>query len=337
MEKINLRLLTHEDFCYNYDVNNIQMLGAIRTYGITAPQSDFALANGLSHFGKLSPYWYQGTIRRGYARSISSPVHDLLTKSDDSTIGIRFKASLSETKGLIDIPDNKDDMIIAKGFEYVSDIVDFDLQRELTTAAKNGTVIKTGKTYTRGLIFDEESQKYKFEEVEEVYYNGKKYVFMDIKQNCVLSDGYSYGKGEYCWFAVDKIPLIVSKKEDTVVSKEIVTSGIAFSYSDCETIEDSFVYRFLDSVLSRELIPSTNFRKTVSKDNMYQLPLSDNIERLNIRTLCITNEEIDKIISNGSIIIADPVGGPIKIRHYNGKESSSERVLSLRKQNKKPD
>lgn len=318
MEKINLKLLTHEDFCYNYDVSNIKMLGAIRIYGISAPQSDFALANGLSHVGKLSPYWYQGTIRKGYARCISSPVHDLLAKSDDSTIGIRFKTSYSEAKGLIDTPDNDDDTVIAKGFEYVSDIADFDTQRELTMAAQKGAVIKTGKTYTRGLIFDEKTQKYKFEEVEEVYYNGKKYAFMDIKQKCDMSDGYSYGKGEYCWFTVDKIPLIVSYKEDTVVSREIVTSGIAFSYNDCETIEESFVYRFLDSILSRELIPSSNFKKTPSKDNVYQMPFVDNLERLNIRTFSITSKELDAIVSNGSAVITGSNEDPIKLRYYHG-------------------
>ena len=253
---MKLELLTRDDITYDYSGKRGKKNKAIDEFGTYAYPSDLSFSNGIRVENLCSPYWIDSEITGNYVKAVNSGNGYRSFHRTDTSVGIRPKVRYSDISELIPSDYLGRDVYQTEAFEYIGCAVDFDLGTELDQLSVSGELMKTGKTYTVGATYNEESDGVEYENTDEYYYNGNKYVLVETKDLCFLSNGVAYKPGECHWHKVEPVKLIVSLADDTVVFKKILISGIPFSFKKCSSASESFVQKFMDERLSNELIPS---------------------------------------------------------------------------------
>ena len=269
---MKLKLLTHDDISYDYDGKDGKKIKAIDCYGISAYPSDFALSNGIYVENLCSPYWINSNIKKNYVNAVNSKNGYTNFNRMDKYVGIRPKMNYSELYGTIPYDELCRDVYETKSFEYIGHAVDKNMQEQLNSLALDGELLKTGKKYTTGV--DYENGELDFTTVDECYYNGNKYVLLDTKSLCLLSNSQVYTPGDYHWHLIEPVSLIVSVSDNAVIFKKIILSGIPFSFESCKSVESSFIQEFLDERLSSELVSS----RTITNE-IFMLPEEKNTEK----------------------------------------------------------
>ena len=253
---MKLELLTNNDITYNYSGKQGKTLKVFEKYGILAYPNDFTLSRGIHINNLCVPYWINSNIKLNYVNAVNSSNGYGNFIRTDSCVGIRPKVRYSEIASFVLEISSSNELFEAKAFEYIGNVVDQDLNDELDASLLNGSLIKTGKTYTVDASYDAIEDKINYSKAEEYYYNGNKYVLLKLNRTCVLSNLIINRAGEDHWFRIEPIDLIVSLDDDIAVFKKIVASGFPFSFKPCKSIDESFIQTFLDDILAEELIPS---------------------------------------------------------------------------------
>ena len=118
--------------------------------------------------------------------------------------------------------------------EYPQTIVSEAISIKLEKAYQKETIKKTGKEYTTDSVFIEEfSSKFEARTYTEYEYNGKKYIRFVGDINCedeILSDGRNIQENNAYWVEVEPIKWLVDEKSDIALSKNILFSGVRYSY-----------------------------------------------------------------------------------------------------------
>lgn len=117
--------------------------------------------------------------------------------------------------------------------------------------------IETGKNYT---ILDENNNEVLLCEYADPF--DRKYVRLvadEISKNNVLSNGKKVQIGKAYWIEVEPVRWIISKSKGTIVSKQILFSGVPVQkdglYSSQSDFEETFLQEFLNRRFSMDIMP----------------------------------------------------------------------------------
>lgn len=155
--------------------------------------------------------------------------------------------------------------------EYPQTIVLPIIARELENAFIDGTINKTGKSYTTDSVsYQDMGTPFKARSHIEYKYNGKKYIRFVGDSNCngsVLSNRTTIYSGDVYWVQVEPIKWLIDEKEDIALSKEIIFSGVQFNrrryYKGDFNKTD--IKQFMDNYFSKDIIPS--FANQISQED----------------------------------------------------------------------
>ena len=142
--------------------------------------------------------------------------------------------------------------------EYPQRIVDKEESEKLEEAYNNGTLKMTNKSYT---IYSRQCSfidKFKEEKYQEYEANEEFYVRVigaSAYSGTFLSNGRRIEDGEVYWVKVCPITWLIDEKNDIVLSKYILFSGIPFNFTDsCYDFNSSDIKKFMDNSFSKEIV-----------------------------------------------------------------------------------
>ncbi len=237
-------------------VNKLEIFNKITS---KAAISDFAIllgANvseayhsyqGNNLYNRTGSYWLIGIEINKEVRVIHESGFSDLTSSENNKVGVRpiFKYN-SKTK----LAYSSDEVKEFNFGEYPQVIASDDVARQLEDIYKSKdlgkvskTLFKTGRSYT---ISDSER-------LEEYEYEGKHYVRVISKNDCLLSNGKKAMKGKAYWIEVKPISWIIDG--DLAICKNIIASGMNYHYA-----KDKFINKYLASEMTgrRITMPKIN-------------------------------------------------------------------------------
>jgi hypothetical protein len=214
--------------------------------------------------------------------------------------------------------------------EYPQTIVDENYSRQLDRMSNNQTLRATGKEYTTisNSIYDNRLNQRKFMEYE---YKGDKY----IRFNDCYSRWIDGRRINYYWIKVEPIEWFVDKRDNIMMSKYILFSGVPFdTYENFKkfyanrafiipNVKKTYLYNFMNNIFIREIVPS-NINKKTDNDNKLKIVSDDNKSKMSINNKAKIEEIIDEINKKSSknpnrekiiMLIND------KIREYNNELS----------------
>ena len=151
--------------------------------------------------------------------------------------------------------------------EYPQYTVDTSLGKMLDSEFSAGKLKKTGKAYTTdSRVWNDYSEVFKAIKHYEYEFNGKRYVRV---QNInisypKLSNDDEYGYGDYVWIEVAPIKWLVDEKENLLISKTLIASGIRFYTYNTGYFKDTEMYMFLNKYFAKDIIPS-NIQEPILK------------------------------------------------------------------------
>ena len=249
-----------------------------RNYLIDAKSTDFAK----NLIGELNDseigYWTKTPASRNKVSSYFDQGRRVLFITADneildgnisfSSIGVRPVLNFSS---LYSIPTNGEKPKKTNGIleveygYYPQKEVRFGDLSKLNKNYEEGTLIKTGNSYTTNNIFESREDAFSGREFsltkhEEYEYDGKRYVRIEIKNKF---DRIPTVK----WFEVLPIKWLIDEESKTMITEKVIFSGIQFDYRGDYFDESDFVNTdikaFLDQYLSKELFQN---RSIDSKD-----------------------------------------------------------------------
>ena len=159
--------------------------------------------------------------------------------------------------------------------EYPQWVVDEVYSVDLEVAYKNGKMIETGKYYTANNDVTRLRNHFVERKYPEYKYYGKKYIRLIANpafDNTALSDGRVVKSQEVCWISVEPIIWLVDEKNDVVLSKYILFSGLPLKYST-NTSSDftkSDIKKFMDECFSKEIIEQSRRYKVSEIDSLFE-------------------------------------------------------------------
>ena len=166
--------------------------------------------------------------------------------------------------------------------EYPQYAPDLDMQKRLESEFSKGTLRKTGKTYTTDSNgWQASSEKFSPAIHEEYEYNGKRYVRIN-SSNCYnewhrLSNGEVVGPKDVVWIEVSPIVWYVDGKEELLISKNLLASGVRFcnnrQYDG--VFENTEMYEFLNKYFAKDIVPSVNYELDEIQEESQDINLSE--------------------------------------------------------------
>ncbi len=155
------------------------------------------------------------------------------------------------------LPQVKNNGIIEVQYgEYPSFIVEGELSRKLEIALQEGKMSKTGKVYKQDLIPRMFCKR--IPTLNEFLYRGKKYIRLKTDRDKweYLSNGVYVQKGMAYWLKVEPIVWQYDAPSGLLISKTGLVSGVPFCDEPTNSIEESYMYHYLNTYLAKEIIPS---------------------------------------------------------------------------------
>lgn len=148
--------------------------------------------------------------------------------------------------------------------EYPQTVVSKSLSKILEKAYLEGTLNKTGNTYTTDCSFNDDSRtEFQVRSHTEFEYNGKRYIRYIGDHDCkgkLLSDGRRIKANKPYWVEVEPIKWMIDEENDIALSKKILFSGVLFKkgYSYKGSFDETVISKFMDTAFSRDIIPNRN-------------------------------------------------------------------------------
>lgn len=144
-----------------------------------------------------------------------------------------------------------------------------NIQKELDKELKNGTLKKSGNTYT---FNDTHSTELLTQPdfvpliCDEYEYQGKKYVHVKVtaynEESVELSNGVTYKDGDNVWIEVSPVRWLVDKKAGILIAKEGILSGVKYGPKNgSDDLMDSCMQKFLNDCLLPELTQNASNTK----------------------------------------------------------------------------
>ena len=139
---------------------------------------------------------------------------------------------------------------------------------------------KTGKSYMMGYIFGITKYYEKRDKHDEYSYLGKKYIYVGFSKRLnqvPLTNGNTY---EFCnslWIEVKPIKWIVDHKNNQLISKKVLTSGIPFTSKKeyTESFKDTIMYNYLNEYFIKEIEPSVIKEVSKEEEEIFQQKMND--------------------------------------------------------------
>ena len=136
----------------------------------------------------------------------------------------------------------------------------------------------TGKTYTVDYAHSRNSSSiFMPKKLIEYSYNNKKFIRFETDNidynGTILSTGRMIKQNSIYWVKVEPIEWITDFKNGLMVSKKILLAGIQFnSYNKTNGVfEESDIYKYLNTIFKKDIIPSTINEDIISYDSSKQL------------------------------------------------------------------
>ncbi len=212
--------------------------------------------NGQLDYSKKSiPFW----TKSGFGGEVVRVCHHqkietIIVYDDYVSIVPVFKV---DPHLLSTLPQVKNNGIIEVQYgEYPSFIVEEELFSKLETALQEGKLSETGKVYTKDPIPRMFCNR--IPTLTEFLYGGKKYIRlkMDRDRWGHLSNGVIVQKGIVYWLKVEPIVWQYDAPSGFLISKTGLVSGVPFCDEPTNSIEDAYMYHYLNTYLAKEIIPS---------------------------------------------------------------------------------
>ena len=269
-----MNLLTAEQIAYQLDF--------FETYGCSAAITDFAIL--LGGFVSPSDYTKDGNNianRTGWWWT-KTPFNDDMTIVGCGGIlgncylyshsgGIRpilpFSAILTDCS----LVDNRFDIKEVLFGEYPQYVADLQTAKTLELNYKVDCLNETGKNYTINYMkFLDNDNVNSFTTLKEYEYKGNKYIRFVTDLNCeydTLSDGRHICVYSPYWIKVEPISWLVDEKNNIALSKRLLISGIPFRsiLNDKTNYENTFIYKFLNEIFAKDIVPSKVNNKQLIK------------------------------------------------------------------------
>jgi len=195
--------------------------------------------------------------------------------------------------------------------EYPQYAPDKSIQKILESEYQNRNLQTTGKKYT----FDKTEitnypQTFQAITYDEYEYSGKKYIRVKIinptdlsiyleysSTNFILSNGQTYKLGDHVWIEVSPIKWLIDDKNQILISKIGLLSGIRFNPPDKEyngDFQTTEMKEYLDKYMSKEIIPSK--LPSYIKTEVQEKPKSQREKILDEILICIESLPDKEII-----------------------------------------
>ena len=160
--------------------------------------------------------------------------------------------------------------------EYPQSVVSENNSRKLEFLYSLEELETTGKIYTTDSARNSNSNaKFMARDFIEYEFEGKKYIrFVTDNSYCngnLLSDGRKIYPNYVYWINVEPITWIIDLKNQIILSKKILFSGIQYNnYSEInDKFENSDIYIFLNEILVKDILPSYTRNKKLVKTINY--------------------------------------------------------------------
>lgn len=141
--------------------------------------------------------------------------------------------------------------------EYPQSIVNSNYGLELEEKYLNGELEKTGKVYEM-YPYDQRNS------YEEYVVDGNKFIRCFPKKITLLDDELIHMIDSPCWVEVEPITWLVDNTTGTVISRDILISGIPYSIDNDTNYDNSEINKYLEKYFLNEIKPSLVNNK---KDN----------------------------------------------------------------------
>ena len=304
-------------------------IDVIKRNGYTATPTDFAILLGLDDMNvsyenigllrkRTCPWWSSET--NGYGLIVGKH-GDLksLSKGKKRYRNFRFFGVRPTIYNFSEFLNIDDDISEIEYGEYPQYAVNEELQKKLEHLYTMDELKLTGKEYTVDSA-GPYSSTFAFipERLDEYEYKGRKFVRVRARKNATLSNGMDVTANsdfpQYVWVEVTPIKWLVDKKEDILLSKHILLSGLRNHKIRHRNIPKWFTGSdyFLDTVFSEEITakerpkekinPKEEIDKILSSIREYKRYYENNIniEDEISKVLSDYNKELDKLLNKSS-------------------------------------
>ena len=320
MEEIEVSLLSENEVFGSKKIECIEKMGGV------CKVADYAIALGAFVDNNLiSSMWALSNSDGTDVRTIDKYGNRSFCLASSRRIQLRPVIHYPNIKELKDQRRNKEDCIEIEFGEYPQKAVG-RLSALLESKKQDGLLQKTGKVYTIDAIQDRTNQKFTPKSIEEYYFNDKKYIRLlyNNEFGFNLSNDKKYYRGDYLWAEVCPITWLVDLKEQLLISKYVLLSGIRFGEKNSYdgNFNKAEAYQYLNQYFIKEIIPSKIVKKQEEviewQERQRKLQERENPYHFDMKT--ITEEEIIK----GSIDSNIPV-----FLHGMSSDGKSDRVKEI--------
>ncbi len=283
MNNIIVDILTRDQI-YGNDTNRLDIF---KQRGASARITGFAILLGGNASKALKDrtgqYWTKTDDEGNNARVVNCAGNSYNYNASLRDIGCRPVLLYSSIASICSNQMLAHDNILEVEYgEYPQTVVGKNMQRVLERKYYQGTLKKTGKTYTTDSRKDDKGD-FEPQLHIEYEYQGKKYV--RVKANFydeiefTLSNKKKYQNGDYVWVEVEPIKWLGDLKKDRIISEDILFAGVQFNLE--ENYKGDFtqtnLYWFLNTHFIRD-IQNENIRtamlkqkEELNKKNLYNL------------------------------------------------------------------
>lgn len=162
------------------------------------------------------------------------------------------------TNGVSGAPKEARDGVLEVEYGYYPQkAVSRDMQERLEGAFKRrGRSLRTGKKYTTDSRDYLSNKEFLPKQHEEFQLDGKRYVRVEAKEICTLSNGKMYMSGDVVWVEVSPVKWLVDESAKIMLTDKLIFSGVQFKHTrdyHTEDFDRTDIKTFMDRYLSKEL------------------------------------------------------------------------------------
>lgn len=292
LERRNLKLKSNEELLKDSisvpNVSDIFDNNQIDKYNQFSIATDFALINGINIIKLFNIFDQDGYISSYFVQNGSLDGVSVTSSTDVGTSYVSKKQPERIDNGIRPIIRNAD-LIIEKNSlnvftydnismvnigEYPQSVIEEEKAKHLINLYTSGKLEKTGKKYAYNKSLESHDNLCNVGYHDEYCYDAKKYIFVKLNLPENRHNGYGYGKvflsnkyeyknGDLICIEVKPVTWIYDSKTNTLLSKNILLSGINYNPTNTKDFSQTNIYKFLSNYMVNDLF---NIKKINIKD-----------------------------------------------------------------------
>ena len=274
MDNIKLSLLSKDNIwlCYRWYSSKLCdcRLDVIKKYGSSINITDLVRVtydNSSSDFRNRNGYYYTKSDDL-FFRIITVDDYGQKSECDGLNNDCAIRPVLISKEVYSALSNDADEVIYG---EYPQYAPKKDMQEELEIMYNKKNLIETGKIYTFNDNETYHAETFVPVSYSEYIYKNKKYIRFRVINSIgdTLSNGIFYELGDYVWIEVMPVHWYIDKKEEILVAKEGLLSGVPYvgkkiAYDG--KFNKTELYKYINTYMVKDLIPSV-----VNKDEISDL------------------------------------------------------------------